>query len=77
MPFSMSDTELRVVMRLAEPIAPKLRGQFLETVAAELREQGANGDGTTYRVARTLQRRFLTALGGPLPARRSVRKKYG
>jgi hypothetical protein len=70
MPFSMSDTELRVLMRLAEPVAPRLRGQFMETVAAEL--QGAQGDGATYRIARDVQRRFLNASGGPLPAVRSA-----
>jgi hypothetical protein len=79
MPFSLSDTELEVLMRLAEPIAPSLRGQFLQSVAAELRQQeGARGDGGAYRVARDIQRRFLTA-AGPLPARRSARgaRKYG
>jgi hypothetical protein len=74
MPFSMSDTELRVVMRLAEPIAPRLRGLFLQTVASEL--QGAHGDGAAYRVARDIQRRLLNG-PLPLPARRSVRGKYG
>jgi hypothetical protein len=84
MPFSLSDSELQVVMRLAEPIAPSLRGLFLQSVAAELQQlqqhgaQGAQGDGAAYRVARGIQRRFLTATG-PLPARRSARgaRKYG
>jgi hypothetical protein len=72
MPFSLSDAELRVLMRLAEPVAPRLRAQFMETVAAEL--QGAHsGDGAAYRIARDIQRRFLNAAGGPLPAKRSAR----
>jgi hypothetical protein len=76
--LSLSDAELQILMRLAEPIAPSLRGQFLQTVAAELqglRQQGAHGahgDGAAHRVARGIQRRFLTATG-PLPARRSAR----
>jgi hypothetical protein len=82
MPLSLSDDELQVLMRLAEPIAPSLRGQFLQSVAAELQQlqqqQGAHGDGAAHRVARGIQRRFLTATV-PLPARRSARgtRKYG
>jgi hypothetical protein len=66
--LSLTDSELKVLMRLAEPIAPRLRGQFLETVAAEL--HGAHGDGAAYRIARDVQRRFLNATAGPLPAMR-------
>jgi hypothetical protein len=77
MPFSLTDSELAVLMRLAEPIAPRLRARFLETVAAELQQlqqqaaHGAHGDGAAHRVARIIQRRFLNA-SVPLPARRSA-----
>jgi hypothetical protein len=80
--LSLNDVELQVILRLAEPIARSLRGQFLQTIAAELQQQqqqqGAHGDGAAYRIARDVQRRFLNATAGPLPARRSARgtRKY-
>jgi hypothetical protein len=77
MPLSLSDGELRAIMDLAAPITRSQRGPFLQAVASELQQQGARGDGTAYRVARDIQRRFLNAAAGPLPARRSARGKYG
>jgi hypothetical protein len=58
--FSLNDDELKVIMRLAAPIAPRLRGLFLQNVAAELeqlQQQGAHGDGAAYRVARGIAAR--------------------
>jgi hypothetical protein len=73
MPISLSDTELRAIMDLAAPITRSQRGSFLQAVASELQQLHAHGDGAAYRVARDIQRRFLNATAGPLPAMRSAR----
>jgi hypothetical protein len=77
-PIALSDAELKIVMQLAQPIARALRGQFLRAVAAELQQQQqqGHGDGAAHRVARSIQRKFLSA-SVPLSALRAARGKYG
>ena len=61
-PLQLSDDEMSVLMRLAEPIDHRLRPEFLQAVAAELEaggQPGAVGIGSVHRVARTVQRRFF------------------
>jgi hypothetical protein len=58
-PFSLSDSELDILMRLAEPIDPQRRDSFLREVAFEAEHLNVHGDGTIHRIARGLQRRYL------------------
>jgi hypothetical protein len=60
--FSLSDSELDVIMTLAQPIDPAMRDPFLRAVAIELAryQPEAIGPGLTNRVGRELQRQFLT-----------------
>ena len=62
LPLQLSDDEMSVLMRLAEPIDPTLRPQFLEAVAQELEangQAGAVGAGALHRAARNLQRKYF------------------
>jgi hypothetical protein len=61
-PLQLTDDEMSVLRRLAEPIDPQRRPLFLQEVAAELeakRQAGEIGEGVVHRVARTLQRKFF------------------
>jgi hypothetical protein len=61
-PLQLTDDEMSVLRRLAEPIDRQRRPQFLQEVAAELeasRQAGEIGEGAVHRVARTLQRKFF------------------
>ena len=61
-PLQLTDDEMSVLRRLAEPIDHARRPQFLQEVAAELeaqRQAGVIGEGSVHRVARALQRRFF------------------
>jgi hypothetical protein len=61
-PLQLTDDEMTILRRLAEPIGQQRRPQFLEEVAAELeakRQAGEIGEGAVHRVARTLQRKFF------------------
>jgi hypothetical protein len=70
----LSDTELEILMRLAEPIDPSRRDNFLREVAAEAEHQAVHGDGAIHRIARGLQRRYL----GPTLSMNAIgmRSKY-
>ena len=60
-PLQLTDDEMTVLRRLAEPIDHQRRPQFLQEVAAELeakRQAGEIGEGVVHRVARTLQRKY-------------------
>jgi hypothetical protein len=51
-----------VVMRLAQPLPAQSRRAFLEAVADALVAQGEQiGPGAVHRIARDLQRQYLTA----------------
>ena len=61
-PLQLTDEEMSVLRRLAEPLDQQRRRQFLQEVAAELeakRQAGEIGEGAVHRVARTLQRKFF------------------
>ena len=54
MPLSLTDAEMSVLRRLAEPIEQQRRPQFLQEVAQELearRQAGELGEGAVHRVA--------------------------
>jgi hypothetical protein len=57
-PLRLTDSELVSIIALTTPLAPYLRDQFLQALAAVL--QGRElGPGSVHRAARELQRRFL------------------
>ena len=65
-PLQLTDDEMSVLRRLAEPLDQQRRTQFLEEVAAELeakRQAGEIGEGAVHRVARELQRKFFRPAG--------------
>jgi hypothetical protein len=58
-PLRLTDEQLNIVMRAAEPLASADRGPFLEAVAGEL--QGLEiGDGIVARTCAKLQKRWFT-----------------
>ena len=60
-PLQLTDAEMSVLRRLAEPLDYQRRPQFLQEVAVELearRQAGEIGEGAVHRVARALQRKF-------------------
>ena len=71
--FSLSDSELDVIMTLAQPIDPAMRDPFLRAVAIELAryQPEAIGPGLINRVGRELQRQFLTPSLGSVPHSRA------
>jgi hypothetical protein len=57
--MQLSAAELDLLHRLALPIAPARRPEFLAAVAAALElETSGSGEGAVHRVARQLQRQF-------------------
>ena len=60
-PLALSDESLSTLLRLAQPLAPADRSQFLLDVADELRSYPVLGDGLIARVASTVQRRYRCA----------------
>jgi hypothetical protein len=58
MPMQLNDAEMDLLHRLALPIAPARRSEFLAAVALELETAGGVGEGAVHRVARQLQRQF-------------------
>jgi hypothetical protein len=61
--FSLSDSELDVIMNLAQPLDPAMRDPFLRAVAIELRRYQPKdiGPGLIFRTAKALQREFFVA----------------
>jgi hypothetical protein len=57
-PLALTDSQLETVYRCAGPLAPAVRGAFLELVAQRLASAGEIGDGTVARVCAEAQRRF-------------------
>jgi hypothetical protein len=58
MPLALTDSQLDAVYRAAGPLAPAVRGAFLELVAQNLAAIGEIGDGAVARVCAEAQRRF-------------------
>ena len=56
--LALSDKEMDVLYRLAQPIPPRDRGAFLQAVAERLRDVSVLGPGVVARVAREAQRQF-------------------
>jgi hypothetical protein len=59
-PIALTDDQLDIIQRAAEPLNPHDRGAYLETVA-ELLNGHELGDGIVARAAREAQRRFWRA----------------
>jgi hypothetical protein len=57
--ISLSDDELSAITDAARPLRPKLRGEFLKAVAAEIEQNRQCGPGAIYRACRELQRKFF------------------
>jgi hypothetical protein len=57
--ISLSDDELTAITDAARPLPPKMRGEFLQAVAAEIEQHHQRGPGAIYRACRELQRRFF------------------
>jgi hypothetical protein len=72
-PLALSDSQLETVYRAASPLAPEVRGAFLELVAQRLAGAGEIGDGTVARVCAEAQRRFWIP---PELARRAGTSKW-
>jgi len=64
--LTLSDFQLAIIRELAEPLPRRRRGEFLERVAAQVRNRV--GDGELYRIAITVQRAML----GPNPTPEDV-----
>jgi hypothetical protein len=59
-PIALTDDQLDILRRAAEPLHPVDRGPYLQTVA-ELLNGHELGDGVVARAAREAQRRFMRA----------------
>jgi hypothetical protein len=60
-PLSLSDQEMEIVTRMAEPIAFNMRREYLKAVAEALAQypQTEIGVGLVHRVAAVVQRNFV------------------
>jgi hypothetical protein len=56
-PLSLTDQQIEIIQRAAEPLALRDRSAFLETVA-ELLDDKELGDGAVARAAAEAQRRY-------------------
>ena len=79
-PLSLSDAEMEVVTRMAEPIAFNMRREYLQAVAEALAQypQAEIGVGTVHQVARAFNapsRSRRVARPQPAPARRDIRDR--
>jgi hypothetical protein len=75
MPIELTDQEKDLLLELAMPIAYGQRSQFLREVAAALEAfpQRQSGPGTTFRIAREVQRRFVLEARRVAPEREMPR----
>ena len=83
MPLALSPDDLDHVLALAQPIDPRLRSEFLETVAREIASRQASGglgEGLVHRIASSVQLRYYRApqmtdpgFRGPSPTARKPR----
>jgi hypothetical protein len=71
--LALSDTELDVLMNLAQPLDPAMRDPFLRAVAIELAryQPEAIGPGMINRIGRQLQRQFMTPSLDAVPRSRA------
>jgi hypothetical protein len=60
-PLALSDDQMDVVRRAAEPLDVELRAPFLECVAKLLAGEAEVGDGAVSRACRAAQREFWKA----------------
>jgi len=58
MPLALTDDQLTVIQRLAEPLVYADRAAYLHRVAELLRDCSAIGDGVVGRAARQAQAEF-------------------
>src|SRR5262245_37498024 len=71
-PIGLSDDQLLMVQRLAEPLHPQLRSQYLQRVA-ELLDGCEIGDGAVGRAARQAQSELINAPALDEQPRRIIR----
>jgi hypothetical protein len=57
MPIALTDSELDIVMRAAQPLAVTARDPFLRDVAERLAAVPHLGDGLVFQICREAQRR--------------------
>jgi hypothetical protein len=57
----LTDAELTAITDAARPLPPKLRGEFLQAVAAETEQHHQRGLGAVYRACRELHASFRSA----------------
>ena len=58
MPLALTDDQLTIVHRLAEPLQYAARAGYLERVAEILRGRTEIGDGVVFRAAEQAQKEF-------------------
>jgi hypothetical protein len=58
LPLALTDDQMTAVLHAAQPLAPKVRGAFLEAMAQALQAQPMLGDGVVHRVIAATQRQF-------------------
>jgi hypothetical protein len=78
MPIALTDSELDIVMRAAQPLAVQNRDAFLQDVAKHLATLPVRGDGIVFQICREVQRGHWdppvgTELSGPLPRKSGTR----
>jgi hypothetical protein len=73
-PLNFTDSQLDMVFRAAQPLAPRDRVAFLEDLANVLREAPHLGDGELYRTIREIQRKHWDA---PLAVEASGPRRWG
>ena len=59
MPLRLTDDQLEILRRAAEPLPPEDRDKFLRAVADRLRDCAELGNGMVYRIARDAQGELL------------------
>jgi len=57
--ITLDNDEMSAVLSAAAPLPPKVRGEFLQAVAAEIEQQQQRGPGAVYRACRDLQRKYF------------------
>jgi hypothetical protein len=55
----LTDAELTAITDGARPLPPKISGEFLQAVAAEIEHQQQRGPGAIYRACPKLQRKYF------------------
>jgi hypothetical protein len=73
----LTDSEIGIVMRAAQPLAPKDRDAFLKDIAERLGGLPHLGDGLVFQICREVQHRHFDPPAGDLDAYRRPPRKYG